>query len=54
MTYEQAWNLTQRNSLAQAIAEGWEDEWEIADEHIRLADYDYSAGIIDCITEYDE
>ncbi len=54
MTYAEAWKLTQGTTHAQATAEGWSDEWETADEHIRIADYDYSNGLISDVSEYDE
>lgn len=53
MTYSNAWKLTQETTYQQAIVEEWGDEWLIADEHIRIADYDLSNGIIENVTDYD-
>ena len=54
MTYAEAWKLTANTTYEQSISEKWEDEWRMADEFIRVADYDLSAGIIDAVTDYDE
>ena len=54
MTYAEAWKLTQDTNYETACREGWRDEWEAADEHISIADYDCSTGLITAVTEYDE
>ena len=54
MTYAHAWKITGESTHAQAVAEGWGEEWESADEFVRLADFDFSAGIIGAITDYDK
>ena len=54
MTYTKAWELTRRSNYSQAESEGWGEDWLIADEHVRLTDYDYSAGIINNLSDYDD
>ena len=53
MTYQEAWKTTQSTNYQTARGEGWGDEWQNADEFIRIADYDFAAGIIAKITDYD-
>jgi len=54
MTYARAFELSNPAYFQLSIDEGWNDEWERAAEHVRIADYDYSAGIIDSVTAYDD
>jgi hypothetical protein len=53
MTYQDAWNIISHTSYDQAETENWLDEWELANEHVRIADYDYSVGIIPSVNAYD-
>lgn len=54
MTYAKAWDVISNATYEQAEAEGWLSEYEIASEHVRIADFDYSAGTISSVNDYDE
>lgn len=50
MTYAKAWK-----TFCSARPEDFDTpEFEAAAEHIRIADYDLQAGIINAVTDYDE
>ncbi len=50
MTYAQAWATYCGAKSPEDFAD---PEFEAAAEHIRIADYDYQAGIISAVTDYD-
>ena len=54
MTYQQSFEMSNPKHYELAIKEGWLAEWEAASEHVRIADFDFSAGIIANVNEYDD